>query len=141
MGRDFVEAARYQGYKGRFEGGVFVFQSPDERDRWQRDQYGETRNGFRLPHEPTDERPMVKILDPLWQSESERLEYEHASEETVGVLPSRRVELICAKAGGAYGEVAKKMPPAMGRSARDAELQKLRVQAARAVLGEGEEDE
>lgn len=70
---------RYEGFKGHFDSGVFVFESMEERDRYQIATYGQVRNGWREPDEPTDSRPLI-VRGGAWKDESERLTYEHAME-------------------------------------------------------------
>jgi len=70
---------RYHGFKGHFDSGVYVFDSMEERDRYQIATYGQVRNGWREPDEPSDGRPMI-VRGGWWGNESERLTYEHAVE-------------------------------------------------------------
>lgn len=43
------------------------FASQDERDRWQVQQYGHVRNGFRDDFERVDERPLLYFTRPFWE--------------------------------------------------------------------------
>lgn len=73
-------------------------------------------------------RPRVYIPEPYFATASEELEYEHAVEETRGLIPSERMEAIQRRFAG--GEVVKRMPRArQSRRERDRELAKLREQA------------
>lgn len=51
--------------------GPRVFDSPGERDRWQRETHGHVRNGFREEHEETDGRPLLIYPEPFWESSEE----------------------------------------------------------------------
>jgi hypothetical protein len=71
----------YYGFKGAFDKtGQFIFESQDERDRWQIQRYGHVRNGYRVEGEPQDGRPLLYYTEPFWESEDQRLTYEHAAE-------------------------------------------------------------
>lgn len=73
-------------------------------------------------------RPRIRIVEPFWESESERLNYLFAVEETRGMLPGERMEAIRRRFSS--GAVAKPMPPArQTRRERDEKLQELREQA------------
>jgi hypothetical protein len=80
---------------------------------------------------------------PFWQNETQRLTYMAAVEnhpKRSDEVPSdylRRISSIVQEKFAAHPEALREMPSVrMTRRQRDAELQKLRVQAARAVLGE-----
>lgn len=84
--------------------------------------------GFLEADKPWDTsgRPRIRIVAPFWASESQRLEYEHAVEETRDMTPGTRMEAIRLRFG--KGGV-KRMPRVrQSRRERDAELQKLRAQ-------------
>lgn len=48
-----------------------VFRTPEERDRWQIQQYGFVRNGYRTDYDRTDERPLLIDPWPFWKDASE----------------------------------------------------------------------
>lgn len=54
------------------------FSSMEERDRWQIQQYGHVRNGFRTEHERQDERPLLYYALPFWADAEEERRYERA---------------------------------------------------------------
>lgn len=64
------DTSRFEGFKGAFDkaAGTFVFESKDERDRFQREKHGAVRNGYREEHEPTDDRPLLIYPEPFWES-------------------------------------------------------------------------
>jgi len=75
--------------------------------------------------DPT-KRWRINIVFPFWRSESERLEYEHAIEETRGLLPSERLEAVRKRFGG---RGLRRIPnPRQSLREREAELVKLRSQ-------------
>lgn len=80
MGFDDEDRGKYAGFKVHWDKDVntFVFDTKEERDRWQIKQYGKVRNCFRDPDEPVDEQPVIVYRDPFWKDEDERLRYERA---------------------------------------------------------------
>lgn len=67
------DISRYEGFKGSFDkaAGTFVFESMQERDRFQVAKYGEVRNAYRHEHEQTDDRPLLIYPEPFWESSEE----------------------------------------------------------------------
>lgn len=71
---DDRDATKYHGFKVHWDRDAngWVFDSKDERDRWQLQQYGHVRNGFREPEEPLDERRATRFQPkPDWTYEEE----------------------------------------------------------------------
>lgn len=118
-----------------------VFDSKEERDQWQIQQYGRVRNAFRTEDDPIDERPLLYHPVPFWSSESERLEYEHAVEGNPigaaepGTAYCRRIAAIVERR---IGSPPKSFPRPMSRAQRDARLQELRAQEVRLPYREDE---
>lgn len=54
------------------------FASQEDRDRWQVQQYGHVRDGFRTELDRTDERPLLVYAHPFWASAEEEARYERA---------------------------------------------------------------
>jgi hypothetical protein len=81
MGRsDDDDTNPYIGFKGRWENRQFVFESKEERDRWQIVQYGHVRDGFLQPDEGRhrDNEPRLRIDKPFWKDADEEARYERA---------------------------------------------------------------
>jgi hypothetical protein len=72
--RPTADTSRFEGFKGAFDriAGAFVFESPEERDRYQRAKHGAVRNGFRFEWEQTDERPLLIYSEPFFESSDEQ---------------------------------------------------------------------
>ena len=136
--------AEYIGFKGMWESRsrVFVFESCEERDRWQIHRYGHVRNGFREPDEIEDDRPAIardrcrckgcRDRAGFWNDESERMNYEDAVEsfprgEDEG--PMAYSKRIAESVNERYQRALKPMPHTrMSNRARDLKLQLLRGQ-------------
>jgi hypothetical protein len=127
---------RYEGFKGKFESGVFVFESMEERDRWQIHHYGRVRNAWREADDPTDDRPLIAHA-PFWDSESERLEFEHAVETHPpgpGVHGNEYLVAYAARIAdvveGRLVAAGKVMPHPLGKAAHQRRLNMLEGQRA-----------
>jgi hypothetical protein len=144
--RDAEKAALYEGFKGASDkqSGVFVFESMEERDRYQVAAYGHVRNGWREDDEPTDDRPPIRrdscrcagcLAYFGRDSETERMTYASAVEgnprrEDEG--PISYIERINAIVDGKYEKLGLTMPRArLTRREMDARLRLLREQAER----------
>jgi len=68
------DVSRYEGFRGAWDKAlnVFVFDSADERDRFQVAQYGAARNAFRHEWEQTDSRPLPIYPEPFWDGSEEQ---------------------------------------------------------------------
>jgi len=117
---------------------VKVFRDPAERDRWQLQQYGRLKYGFRTEDEPAssqwgyDSRPLLIYPHPFWHDESERLTYEHAVEtHKLGADegPGSYIIRLAESVEGKLAAAGKSWPRPMSRAQRDARLAKLREQA------------
>jgi hypothetical protein len=75
------DAQRYAGFRVHWDKdrSAFVFDSKDERDRWQIRHYGQVRNCWREEHEPPDDRPLIVYRRPFWKDEEERRRWEKAA--------------------------------------------------------------
>lgn len=121
-----LDAAKYAGFRVRWdrEVGGFIFESKEERDRWQVQHYGQVRNAFRTPDEPTDERPCLKECNcracrehqGLWRNHGQREAYETAATQVMAMpdferLPlEQRLKLIAAGAGATPTRKAVRLP-------------------------------
>jgi len=121
-----LDAAKYAGFKVRWDPQIrtFVFESQEERDRWQVHRYGRVRNAFRTPDEPTDERPCLKDCNcaacrehhGFWRNPSEREAFETAAGQVMAMpdferLPlEQRLRLIAAGAGATPGDRRARSP-------------------------------
>jgi hypothetical protein len=78
---DKQDWGKYDGFRVHWDKDLrtFVFDSKDERDRWQIKQYGQVRNGFREPDDPDDGRPAIIYNVPPYKSREEQLRYERAA--------------------------------------------------------------
>lgn len=78
---DERDSRKYAGFKGRWDKDLntFVFESKDERDRWQIKTYGAVRNCCREASDPIDDRPLRYEKNPFWKDEGERQRYERAA--------------------------------------------------------------
>ena len=74
------DPGRYFGFRGHFDSGVFVFDTCEERDRWQIQQYGHVRNAWREPDAPFDARPLI-LHEPVYRDADEQVAYERAVAE------------------------------------------------------------
>jgi len=61
-----ADLRRYDGFRVRWDKdlGAYVFESHEERDRWQISVYGAVRDAFRREDEPTDKRPLLYYNNP-----------------------------------------------------------------------------
>lgn len=108
-----------------------VFASKEERDRWQIQEYGQVRNGFRELTEPRDDRPLLTEPDPFWMDYTEQLAYEAAVEanpkrEGEGALTY--CQRILDAVGVRYAKAGLEMPRTLTRREREAKLAALRAQ-------------
>lgn len=55
-----------------------IFESKDERDRWQVQTYGAVKDGFRRAEDATDERPLLIDPYPFWRDWEEERRYTRA---------------------------------------------------------------
>jgi hypothetical protein len=139
--------SKYYGFKGSWDKEInaFVFVSKEERDRYQVATYGGVRNGWREADDPTDDRPLIlrgacrcrgcrEYGGEVWHDETERMTYHAAIEsnpkrEDEG--PMAYAQRIAAVVAGKYSRAVQGMPHVrMSRRERDAQLSKLRGQAA-----------
>jgi hypothetical protein len=113
---------------------VFIFESKEERDRWQLREYGHVRNGFRTENEPEDDRPLLVYHDPPFADRLEQATYEAAvagSPIRPGEGPFSYMRRISGLVTQERKTGAKTMPrPTMTRRQVDDRLQTLRAQAA-----------
>lgn len=60
------DVRRYAGFKAKWDRDLkaYVFDSQDERDRWQRREYAGVRNAFRREDESADGRPVLVYTHP-----------------------------------------------------------------------------
>jgi hypothetical protein len=116
---------------------VQVFESKEARDRWQIQEYGQVRNGFRTHGEPPDGRPLLIEPDAFWEDYTEQLAYEAAVEanpkrDGEGLLTY--LERIVAEVKGRYEKAGQPFPRPTTRRQREAKLAELRTQAKRMAL-------
>jgi len=140
------DAGPYAGFKGAWDKtvGAFVFESMEERDRYQVAAYGHVRHGWREDDEPTDDRPPIRrdscrcagcrsYLDG--DSGTERMTYASAVEsnpQREGEGPIAYIQRIGAIVAGKYEKLGLAMPRAgLTRAEMDARLKLLREQAER----------
>lgn len=132
------DTSRFEGFRGAFDkaAGTFVFESKDERDRFQREKYGAVRNGYREEHEATDDRPLLIYPEPFWESFAEMAAWLKAVQscpiaEYGGMDAFAYLGEVGQVAVGLGGKV-KRMPHVrMSRVERDRQLAKLRGQIPR----------
>lgn len=85
----------------------------------------------------------IKITEPFWADRSEELTYMAAVEanpQEPDESSYAYVMRLSAYVAKRYESIGESMPKPMTRKQRDEELRKLRIQAARAVTGEREDD-
>ena len=130
------DVTRYEGFKGAYDrvAGTFVFESTEERDRFQRAKYGAVRNGYREEHEQTDGRPLLIYPEPFWESNEERTAWLRAVESCplaeYGSLDAYAYLAEVAKvATGLRGGVPTMPRTRLTRRERDERVRALRAQA------------
>lgn len=114
-----LDPEKYRGFKGAFDRDTFVFESTEERDRFQVATYGHVRNGWREPDEPTDERPAIlhgacrcrgcrRYQREFWRDETERMTYEDAvaaNPRGQGEGPATYIKRIGSIVAGKYAQI------------------------------------
>lgn len=73
---------KYEGFRVHWDKDLrtFVFDSQEERDRWQIKQYGSVRNCFRTEMEREDGRPLLYHTAPQFKSPDQERRYIKAAE-------------------------------------------------------------
>ena len=108
---------------------VASFDSKDDRDRWQIQQYGAVRNAFREPDEPTDDRPLLTRA-PFWHDGIEQATYEAAAANPLlpGEGPFTYIKRISQMVTGEDGGIGKM--PRLRMSQREWERKQWEVKRA-----------
>jgi hypothetical protein len=130
------DTSRYEGFKGAYDkfAGTYIFESMEERDRFQREKYGAVRNGYRKEDEPTDERPLLIYPEPVWESAAEMNAWLRAV-QSCPLLEYGHLDafVYLAEVGKVSGGIrpVKSMPrPGLTRRQMDQRLRTLRGQAS-----------